>query len=62
MKKDQLQKGDNYYTHPYQTKGINVKELFKLPLIYSNDAELGRAFRTLIAESGPVDYAKKYKK
>ena len=52
----------DYYEHPYQTKGINVKEFFALPLKYSNDAELGKAFRDLIAEAGAVDYAKKYAK
>ena len=51
----------DYYQHPYQTKGINVKELFALPLKYTNDTELGNAFH-LIAEAGAVDYAKKYAK
>ena len=52
----------DYYEHPYQTKGINVKELFALPTKYSNDADLGKAFRDLIAESGSVDYTQKYAK
>ena len=59
---NQLRQTKTYYEHPYQTKGINVKELFALPIKYSYDAELGRAFRVLIAEAGAVDYAKKYTK
>jgi len=50
----------DYYKHPYQTKGINVKDLFRLPLTYSNDADLGRAFRELITEGEDVANAKKY--
>lgn len=63
MKKKILKDNNDgdYYLHPYQTKGINVKDLFRLPLTYSNDADLGRAFRELIAEGGAVDDAKKYK-
>ena len=56
------QEKESYYQHPYQTKGINVKDLFALPIKYSNDAELGKAFREMIAEAGAVDYAKKYSK
>ena len=64
MKRRTLNESDDndYYEHPYQTKGINVKELFLLPLKYSNDADLGRAFREMIAEAGAVDYAKNYEK
>ena len=65
MKRRRLNESDDnkdYYEHPYRTKGINVMDLFKLPLTYSNDADLGRAFREMIAESGAVDYAKKYAK
>jgi len=57
---NELRQTKSYYEHPYKTKGINVKDLFALPLKYSNDAELGKAFRDLIAEAGAVEYAKKY--
>lgn len=59
--KKKILNDNNGYEHPYQTKGINVKDLFKLPLTYSNDAELGKAFRELIADAGAVDDAKKYR-
>ena len=64
MKRRRLNESDDnkdYYEHPYRTN-INVKELFLLPLKYSNDADLGRAFREMIAEAGAVDYAKNYEK
>jgi hypothetical protein len=54
------QSKQNYYEHPYHTKGVNVKELFNLPVRYTNDAELGRAFREMIAEATDIKYKKKY--
>jgi hypothetical protein len=58
---NELRQTKNYYEHPYKTKGVNVKELFELPVKYSNDEELGRAFRSLISNAYEVEYLKKYK-
>ena len=54
-----LRQTKNYYEHPYTTKGVNVKELLELPVKYPNDTELGKAFRTLIAEAQDIEYVKK---
>ena len=51
----------DYYQHPYTTKGVNVKELFRLPLLYPNVEELGRAFRELIATAQEIEYIKRIK-
>jgi hypothetical protein len=50
-----------YYKQPYTTKGINVIDLFKLPMQYPNDKELGRAFRELIAAAQEIEYVNKNK-
>ena len=56
------QSKDSYYKHPYTTKGVNVKELLELPIKYPNDAELGKAFRSLITNAQEIQYTKQYKK
>lgn len=53
---DLRQTKDTHYEHPYKTKGVNVKELFQLPVKYANDAELGKAFRELIADARDIEY------
>ena len=55
---NELRQSKSYYEHPYKTKGVNVKELLELPLKYPNDTELGKAFRTLIAEAQDIEYLK----
>tara|TARA_R110000824_G_scaffold245642_2_gene434700 strand:- start:1079 stop:1270 length:192 start_codon:yes stop_codon:yes gene_type:complete len=56
---DLRQNKDSYYEHPYKTKGINIIELFKLPTKYTNDADLGKAFRVMMAEATDLNYNKK---
>jgi hypothetical protein len=58
---NELRQTKTYYEHPYKTKGVNIKELFELPMKYEDDAELGREFRNLISNAHEVDYIKNHR-
>ena len=55
-----LRQTKNYYEHPYKTKGVNIKELLELPLKYTNDADLGKAFREMMVEATDINYYNKW--